>query len=69
MEDVALCASLKRAAGRPLCIAARICTSGRRWERTGPWRTIVLMWRLRLQFWLGHDPAVLARHYEQCGKR
>ena len=65
MEDVALCASLKRAAGRPLCIAERICTSGRRWERKGTWRTIVLVWRLRLQFWLGHDPAVLARHYER----
>ena len=33
MEDVALSARLKRV-GRPLCLAARVTTSGRRWRGT-----------------------------------
>ena len=63
MEDVALSKSLKRSAGRPACLRARIATSGRRWEARGPWRTIVSMWRLRLAYALGADPARLARRY------
>jgi rSAM/selenodomain-associated transferase 2 len=63
MEDVALSKTLKRAAGRPACLEARIVTSGRRWEVNGPWRTIFTMWRLRLAYALGADPATLARQY------
>ncbi len=63
MEDVQLSRTLKRAGGRPACLAARIETSGRRWEARGPWRTIVMMWRLRLAYALGADPTALARHY------
>ena len=63
MEDVAMSKTLKRAAGRPACLRVRIATSGRRWETGGPWRTIVMMWRLRLAYALGADPARLARLY------
>jgi rSAM/selenodomain-associated transferase 2 len=63
MEDIALSRMLKRLAGRPACLAARIVTSGRRWEANGPWRTIFTMWRLRLDYALGADPATLARQY------
>ena len=59
MEDVALSRRLKRF-GPPLCLNHRLTTSGRRWEKRGVLRTIVLMWRLRLAFWLGADPAKLA---------
>jgi rSAM/selenodomain-associated transferase 2 len=62
MEDVALSRALKRQA-RPCCLAARIVTSGRRWEKNGIWRTIFLMWRLRLAYALGADPAGLAVRY------
>jgi rSAM/selenodomain-associated transferase 2 len=62
MEDVALSKRLKRI-GRPLCLAARVTTSGRRWDENGALRTIVLMWRLRLAYFLGAEPAVLARRY------
>jgi rSAM/selenodomain-associated transferase 2 len=62
-EDIALSSTLKRRAGRPACLRQRIVTSGRRWERHGPWRTIVAMWRLRLAYALGADPARLARRY------
>ncbi|MDB5601492.1 MAG: glycosyl transferase [Xanthobacteraceae bacterium] len=62
MEDIALSKRLKRL-GRPLCLRARVTTSGRRWERHGVARTIMLMWRLRLAYWLGADPAELAKQY------
>jgi len=62
MEDVALCARLKRL-GRPACLTSRVVTSGRRWERNGVFGTIVMMWRLRLAYALGADPERLARIY------
>jgi rSAM/selenodomain-associated transferase 2 len=62
MEDVALSATLKRV-GRPLCLATRVTTSGRRWHRQGVLRTILLMWKLRLAYFLGADPVRLARDY------
>ena len=63
MEDVALSKRLKRLA-RPACLRERVVTSGRRWERRGTLRTIVLMWRLRLAYALGADPGRLARRYD-----
>jgi rSAM/selenodomain-associated transferase 2 len=62
MEDVALCKRLKRIS-RPLCLHDRVITSGRRWEQHGVLRTILLMWRLRLAYFLGADPKHLARQY------
>jgi rSAM/selenodomain-associated transferase 2 len=62
MEDVALCRRLKRTS-RPLCIPACATTSGRRWETHGVVRTILLMWRLRFEYFLGADPATLAKRY------
>jgi rSAM/selenodomain-associated transferase 2 len=62
MEDVALSTRL-RETGRPLCLRARVTTSSRRWESRGILRTILLMWRLRLAYWLGADPAALAARY------
>jgi rSAM/selenodomain-associated transferase 2 len=66
MEDIALTRTLKRT-GRPLCIGQRAVTSGRRWERHGVFRTILLMWRLRIAYYLGADPAQLARQYGHGG--
>jgi rSAM/selenodomain-associated transferase 2 len=62
MEDVALSARLRRG-GRPACLRERVVTSARRWESRGVVRTILLMWWLRLLFWLGRDAAALARRY------
>jgi rSAM/selenodomain-associated transferase 2 len=62
MEDVALAARLKRL-GRPLALRAHVITSGRRWRKHGLLRTVMLMWRLRLAYFLGADPAKLARAY------
>jgi len=63
MEDVAISKALKRVS-RPVCLRERVATSGRRWEKRGTLRTILLMWRLRLAFALGADPASLARRYD-----
>jgi rSAM/selenodomain-associated transferase 2 len=62
MEDVALSRLLKRR-GRPACLRSRVRTSGRRWESRGVLRTVLLMWRLRLLYWLGVPPERLARQY------
>lgn len=62
MEDIAISRRLKRLC-RPFCISTPVVTSGRRWERHGVIRTIVLMWRLRLAFYLGVEPALLAESY------
>lgn len=62
MEDVAASARLKHVS-RPLCLHARVATSGRRWRKHGIWRTILLMWRLRLAYFFGADPKRLAQTY------
>jgi rSAM/selenodomain-associated transferase 2 len=62
MEDIELSRRLRRIA-RPVCLRVRLCTSGRRWESRGVVRTILLMWRLRLAYYFGADPARLAERY------
>jgi rSAM/selenodomain-associated transferase 2 len=62
MEDVALSAALKRVSP-PLCLRSRVTTSGRRWEARGVVRTVVLMWGLRLRYFLGASPERLAETY------
>ena len=62
MEDIAISRRLK-ALCRPFCIGVPVVTSGRRWEHYGVLRTIILMWRLRLAYYLGVAPARLASRY------
>lgn len=62
MEDLELCRRLKRLA-RPQCLRPPLSTSSRRWERGGVWRTVLLMWRLRLAYYCGTNPEQLARRY------
>jgi rSAM/selenodomain-associated transferase 2 len=64
MEDITLACRLKRVSP-PLCLRARVTTSGRRWHRRGVVRTMLLMWRLRLAYFLGAKPDHLARRYEK----
>jgi hypothetical protein len=44
-------------------LRAKVVTSGRRWEERGTWRTIFLMWRLRLLYRFGVGAEHLARAY------
>ena len=40
LEDTAISRQIKRH-GRPACLRDRVTTLARRWERHGPWRTVV----------------------------
>ena len=62
MEDVALSKRLRRAAW-PHRLRATVISSSRRWEEQGVLRTVVLMWRLRLAFFMGADPHKLVADY------
>ena len=62
MEDIEMCGRL-RVLSRPACLHERVVTSGRRWDTRGVWRTIWLMWRLRLAYWRGAAPDQLAQRY------
>jgi len=64
MEDIAFCKAMKKR-GWPACRRERVLTSGRRWESRGVLRTILLMWRLRLMYFLGAPPERLARIYNR----
>jgi rSAM/selenodomain-associated transferase 2 len=64
MEDIALSRILKRH-GPPVCLSEKIVASSRRWERNGILQTVLLMWRLRLAYFLGTDPQALARLYRK----
>ena len=62
MEDIAFSRAMKQVSP-PACLTARVLTSARRWERRGVARTVLLMWRLRYEYWRGADPDELARRY------
>src|SRR4029077_2373188 len=62
MEDIELARRLKHVS-RPLCLRARVTTSGRGWESRAGRPTMLLIWRLRLAYFFGADPDELARRY------
>ena len=62
MEDIGFSKRMRRRS-RPACLRARVRTSGRRWESRGVLRAILLMWRLRLLYFLGAAPERLERLY------
>ncbi len=62
MEDIALSRRLRRL-GPPARLVACVTTSGRRWDKQGVCRTILMMWWLRLRFYFGASPDDLAREY------
>ena len=62
MEDIALSSALKKISS-PICLTAKVKSSVRRWQQYGIYKTILLMWSLRLRYWLGADPHYLAELY------
>jgi rSAM/selenodomain-associated transferase 2 len=64
MEDIALCTKLKKIS-LPACLKTKVISSGRRWERFGMFKTILLMWSLRLRYFFGADPQRLAVLYRK----
>ncbi len=62
MEDVELCKRLRKMSS-PYVMKQPLKTSSRRWETSGIKKTILLMWRLRLLYFLGVKPERLAKAY------
>ncbi|MCY3818246.1 MAG: TIGR04283 family arsenosugar biosynthesis glycosyltransferase [Gammaproteobacteria bacterium] len=62
MEDVELSKRLRRLK-RPTRVRERLVASSRRWEREGVVRTTVLMWSIRLRYFLGASPEDLHASY------
>ena len=62
MEDLDFTRRLKQQ-GRIAAVRETVTTSYRRWAQYGPVRTILLMWTIRLLYWLGVSPYVLSRFY------
>lgn len=62
MEDVALSNLLSRQC-RPKIFPSFVTTSSRRWERHGIVKTVLLMWKIRLSYYLGVSPVTLASWY------
>lgn len=63
MEDIMLSTRLKQVS--PVSrIKTPVMTLARRWQENGVWKTIMLMWWIRLAYWLGIGPERLARWYK-----
>jgi rSAM/selenodomain-associated transferase 2 len=62
MEDFAFVRKLQRH-GRILTLPQTVLTSGRRWQRLGPWRTTSSNQLMIFGYYLGVAPATLARIY------
>ena len=65
MEDIDYSRRARRLSP-PLALRSRVVTSARRWQRDGVWRTVALMWWLRLAFFFGADAGALARRYRDA---
>jgi len=64
MEDISLCAQLKKISP-PLCLTEKVISSGRRWETRGLIKTILLMWSLRLRYFFGENTDTLSMLYSR----
>ena len=62
MEDIEFSRRLKWV-GRPARLHGPVMVSARRWEQEGIIRTVLLMWTLRLLYWLGVSPKRLGCWY------
>ncbi|MCK4842794.1 MAG: TIGR04283 family arsenosugar biosynthesis glycosyltransferase [Methylococcales bacterium] len=62
MEDISLCDLLKQKYP-PTYLTEKVISSGRRWEQFGVFKTILLMWSLRLRYFFGEKPEILATLY------
>ena len=62
MEDIELCKRLKGIT-KPVCLKSKVMTSARRWQQHGTWRTIILMWQLRFDYWRGVSADDIRQRY------
>lgn len=62
MEDIEISSRLKKISP-PVCLKEEVTTSSRRWQKKGIWPTILLMWRLRLSYFMGVSADQLVHQY------
>lgn len=62
MEDIALSKKLKKYMS-PMCLKTTVITSARRWQTFGIYKTVLLMWSLRLRYFFNADPSELSKMY------
>lgn len=67
MEDITMSRHLKALAA-PICLADVVVTSNRRWQQQGIIRTVLFMWSLRLRYFFGENPTLLAERYHRAAK-
>jgi len=67
MEDISLSSKLKKIAS-PYCVKEFVTSSSRRWQKHGVVKTILMMWSLRLRYFFGASPGVLAERYDSAPK-
>ena len=68
MEDISICKAARRLS-QPRVIRRSLTSSSRRWQENGIVKTIVLMWSLRLAYWLGINPLRLHKIYYPQSER
>ncbi|MFW5426834.1 MAG: TIGR04283 family arsenosugar biosynthesis glycosyltransferase [Methylophagaceae bacterium] len=64
MEDIELSSKLNKQT-KPYCVKTKVISSSRRWLSFGVVKTILLMWWLRLRYFLGTDPTDLEQLYRK----
>lgn len=64
MEDINLCTKLNKICV-PICLKEKVISSGRRWEKRGVVKTILLMWSLRLRYFFGENTETLSFLYSR----
>ena len=62
MEDIEISSQLKKIS-KPVRLKHKVVTSSRRWEANGVVATVLLMWKLRLYYFLGVSPEKLSQMY------
>jgi rSAM/selenodomain-associated transferase 2 len=62
MEDIALSKKLKKHSS-PICLKTKVVTSTRRWQSFGIYKTVWLMWSLRVRYFFNADPSELSKMY------
>ena len=62
MEDVEFCRRMKRMSN-PICFSQQVISSSRRWEKYGILNTMLLMWKIRYEYWRGTSPDQLVKQY------
>lgn len=62
MEDIEISRQLKKIS-KPVRLKHKVVTSSRRWETNGVVLTVLLMWKLRLYYFLGVSPEKLRQMY------